>query len=73
MNAKKEHYHHLIGKEKSQVKREIGQEFNFYPASEWNYHIGKDLIGRNIYLIIHFKEEKVHKIEIKKCYGKFSH
>lgn len=53
------------GKEKLQIKEELGDQYNFYPASVWSYYIGKDLLYRNIYLYIYFKESVAQKTEIK--------
>lgn len=65
-----EHYQYLIGKDKKEVKRELGQEYNFYPSIIWTYQIKTNWLGIKTFLVVYFQENNVKKILIKKCYGK---
>ncbi len=63
-------YHHLIGKDKKEVLKELGQQFNYYHNDIWTYHIRTSWIGRKTVLFICFSEEIVNKIKIIKYFGK---
>lgn len=63
-----DNHHDLLGKDKDQVIKALGQELNYLPSDIWDYTLGKDWIGRKIILYIHFKENKVTKIKIKKLW-----
>lgn len=66
-------YQYLVGKNKVDITLEFGDQFNFYPHTIWSFIIGKDWLGKKIYLIIYFKGEKVCDVKIKKSYGKIQH
>lgn len=65
-------YQYLLNKTKKEVKQDLGQDFNFYPSDIWWYHLKTSWLGRKTFLFIHFKDEQVFKITIKKCYGKIN-
>lgn len=66
----KKYYNYLIGKDKSQVKHELGQEFNYFPSDVWTYHLKTNWLGKKTYLILYFKEEIIMMIKIISSYGK---
>ena len=61
---------HIIGKSKKQILNELGEEFNYYHSNLWSYCIKTNWTGRKTHLVLHFKNEAVKNIEIKKGYGK---
>lgn len=62
-------YQYLLNKDKKQVIKELGEEFNFYPADIWSYRLKKSWFGRKTILLLYFSSNRVCKVEIKKCYG----
>ncbi|SEW26451.1 hypothetical protein SAMN05421841_1915 [Chryseobacterium wanjuense] len=69
---KKNHYQHLMGRDKKQIVYEMGQEFNFYPNNIWTYIIDNGWFGRKTMLLLFFKSEKVYEIKVKNFYGKIA-
>ncbi|MDN4013433.1 hypothetical protein QX233_13230 [Chryseobacterium gambrini] len=63
-------YKHLLGKDKIQLIKDFGQEFNYYPANVWTYIIKTGWLGSKYVLIIFFKDNIVSKIKLKTFYGK---
>ena len=66
-------YQYLKGKNKKQVKEELGQEFNYYHARIWSYLLKTNWLGRKTVLILHFKDDLVETVKIKKCYAKIDY
>lgn len=63
---KTQDFKYLLGKSKSQIVEEMGQEYNYYPSHKWSYFLKKKWWGRSLYLIIHFnKNEEVSEVNIK--------
>lgn len=71
MKIKSDQYKYLLGKDKNEISKELGHEFNFYPADIWTFILKINWIGRKKILVLYFNDEKVVKIEILKAYGKF--
>ena len=57
-------YQNLVGKSKQDVIRELGDEFNYFPACVWTYKLKTGFIFKKK-LFIYFQEEEVKKIKIK--------
>lgn len=68
MNHKQ--YQFLIGKNRDQIKDELGEEFNYYPAMIWSYLLKKNWLGRKTVLLLYFKNDLVYKINIRQYYAK---
>lgn len=66
-------YNHLIGKDKKEITEELGSDFNYYHSEIWTYHIKTNWLGKKAYLLLVFKDEKVHNIKIKKTYAKLGY
>ena len=66
-------YSYLIGKDKKNVIIELGSEFNYFHSEIWSYHIKTNWFGKKFYLLIFFKNEIVHKVQIKKTYAKLGY
>ena len=66
-------YSYLIGKDKQNVIIELGSEFNYFHSEIWTYHIKTNWFGKKFYLLIFFKNEIVHKVQIKKTYAKLGY
>lgn len=65
-------FKHLLGKSKTEVLEQFGQEFNYYPSEIWTYILQTNFWGRKTVLIVFFENEIVKRILIKKCYGKIN-
>ena len=63
-------HQHLLGKTKQEVIENLGSNFNYYHSDVWSYHLKTNWLGKKQYLLIHFKNEVVYKIKIKKSYAK---
>ncbi len=68
-----QNYNRLIGMDKKGIIDELGSEFNYYHSEIWTYHIKTNWLGEKTYLLILFKNEKVHQIKIKKTYAKLGY
>jgi len=68
----KNDFQHLLGKDKSEVLEELGQEFNFYPSEIWTYILHTNFFGRKTLLLLFFENDVVKIIKIKKHYGKIN-
>lgn len=66
-------YSYLIGKDKKSIIEDLGLEFNYYHSEIWSYYLRKNWLGRKFYLLILFKNEIVHKVQIKKTYAKLGY
>jgi hypothetical protein len=66
----KQSYQHLLGKSKNQIKKEMEEEFNFFPSDVWTYILDTSWFGRKRVLVILFSNDAVKKVFIKKIYGK---
>jgi hypothetical protein len=66
-------YSYLIGKDKQNVIIELGSEFNYFHSEIWTYHIKTNWFGKKFHLLIFFKNEIVHKVQIKKTYAKLGY
>lgn len=65
-------YQQLIGKDKKEIIKQLGQDANYYPSDCWFYILNKTWWGRIKVLILYFKDEKLERVKIKNCYGKIS-
>ena len=65
-----QNYDRLLGKTKQEIASEMKQEGNIYNAGTWYYTIKRDWLGRQIILTLHFQEETVYQIDIKRVYGR---
>ncbi|WP_394666613.1 hypothetical protein [uncultured Chryseobacterium sp.] len=63
---KEKDYKYLLGKNRSEIKEELGDGFNFYHSDIWTYNIKKDWLGRWYFLYLHFRDGVVCKIKIGK-------
>lgn len=61
-------YQHLHGKEKKEVLKELGDEFNYYSSDIWNYTLKTSFFGKKTILVLYFTDEKVIKWDITRCY-----
>lgn len=62
-------YENLLGKSKTEIVKELGNEFNYYQSDLWTYVLNLGWFGMRKILIIGFQDDKVNKIKIKKIYG----
>ncbi|NMR34570.1 hypothetical protein HIO71_10165 [Chryseobacterium aquaticum] len=60
-----EKYKYLLGKSKPEIVSILGEEFNFYPASQWNYVIYKTWWGKKTLLYLDFYNDLVVDIKIR--------
>lgn len=66
----KEKFNYLIGKTRNQIKKEIGDGFNYFENEIWTYELGKTWFGRKTILSITFKEEKASTLHLYKTFGR---
>ena len=66
-------YSYLIGKDKKSIIEDLGLEFNYFHSEIWTYHIKTNWFGKKFHLLIFFKNEIVHKVQIKKTYAKLGY
>lgn len=67
---KKENFNHLIGKSRHEIKKELGDGFNFFSDDTWTYELERTWIGRKTILSIIFKEGKVARVHLYKTFGR---
>ncbi|MET3036813.1 hypothetical protein ABXT08_11955 [Chryseobacterium sp. NRRL B-14859] len=67
---KKENFNHLIGKNRHEIKKELGDGFNFFMDDNWTYELGRTWIGRKIILSIIFKEGKVAVVDLYRTFSR---
>jgi hypothetical protein len=68
MKKKLSMHQHLIGMTKKEVFRIQGDEFNHYPLNSWTYYLRADWIGRKVYLIVKFENNRVIEVKIVKSW-----
>lgn len=62
-------YEYLLGKNKKEIAKELGNEFNYYQSDIWTYVLDLGWFGMKKILVIGFKDNKVFGTKIKKIYG----
>ncbi|AZA83306.1 hypothetical protein C1637_23770 [Chryseobacterium lactis] len=67
---KKENFNHLMGKTRHEIKKELGDGFNFFTDDTWTYQLGRTWIGRRIILALHFKDGNVAGIDLYKTFNR---
>ncbi|GAE65770.1 hypothetical protein CIN01S_12_01420 [Chryseobacterium indologenes NBRC 14944] len=67
---KKENFAYLIGMSRHEIKKELGDGFNFFTHDTWTYQVGKTWIGRKIILSIDFKNGKVVAVDLYKTFSR---
>lgn len=67
---KKENFNHLIGKNRHEIKKELGDGFNFFMNDTWTYELGRTWIGKRIILSIVFKDGKVTIVDLYKTFSR---
>lgn len=63
-------YNYLIGKDKTEIKNILGQEFNYFHSSLWTYHLKTTNFGLKYFLLVHYKEEVVKYIDKENLWKK---
>lgn len=58
-------YNSLLGKSKKEVIIFLGDAFNFFPSDKWIYFLSTDWFGRKKFLVVHFDNDIVKRIETK--------
>lgn len=67
---KKEDFSHLLGKTRNEIKKEMGDGFNYFNNQIWTYEVGTAWWRRKIVLSLIFKEENVSEIKLDKVFGR---
>ena len=57
-------YQSLVGKSKKDVIEELGDEFNYFPASVWTYKLKSGIFFKRK-LYVYFQQNEVKKVRIK--------
>ncbi|QQV02253.1 MULTISPECIES: hypothetical protein [Chryseobacterium] len=60
-----EKYEYLLGKSKPEIISILGEEFNFYPASQWTYVINRSWWGKKTVLYLVFYNDLVVDLKIR--------
>lgn len=68
MKSKHSNHFRYLGKNRSQIMAEIGNQSNNYLSDIWNCHIKTNWFGIKTLWIIFFENGKVCKIKIKKTF-----
>ncbi|MPS72235.1 MAG: hypothetical protein E2590_03705 [Chryseobacterium sp.] len=63
-NKDRNNFETLTGKTRDDVRKELGDGFNYYHNNVWTYNLRKDWIGRWVILYIYFKDNEVTHIKI---------
>lgn len=64
MMKHKRNYDDLIDKTREEVKKEMGDGFNYYQNEIWTYNLKKDWLGRWQIIYLHFQDNKVSRVRI---------
>lgn len=67
---KKEDFTHLMGKTRHEVKKELGDGFNFYADETWTYELSRTWFGRKTILSLDFKDDQVNRIHLYKTFNR---
>ncbi len=57
-----------MGLSKKEVLNVMGKEFNHYPLDVWTYYLKNTWLGKKVYLVICFNNNKVSEIKITKSW-----
>lgn len=60
----------LVGKEKKEIVKLMGSEFNYYPSQIWSYYLKKNWLGQSVFLLIYFENDIVVNIGTVKKFKK---
>ncbi|UKB85809.1 hypothetical protein LF887_09365 [Chryseobacterium sp. MEBOG06] len=67
---KEEDFTHLMGKTRQEVKKELGDGFNFFTDETWTYELSRTWLGRNTILSLDFKDDQVSRIHLYKTFNR---
>lgn len=67
---KKEEFNYLMGKTRQEIKKELGDGFNYFKSERWTYELGRTWIGKKIILSITFKDERASDFTFYKTFGR---
>lgn len=67
---KKENFSHLLGKTRNEIKKEMGDGFNYFNNRTWTYEVGTAWLRRKIVLSLIFEDENVAEIKLDKIFGR---
>ncbi|MEY8758909.1 hypothetical protein [Chryseobacterium tongliaoense] len=68
---KKKKFTYLLGRTRIEVKDKLGYGLNYFGSDLWTYELGKDWMGKRIFLSVVFKNEEVAEINIIKRFRKY--